>query len=95
MHTIHKFTLGFDDVQVLSLPPFAQPLSVQMQHGSPQLWALVNTAEPVTQYTVLCYGTGHEVQQLPRGYEFLGTVQYGSLVFHYFGFFSSFAAQPQ
>jgi hypothetical protein len=91
MFTIHKFTLAIQDVQVLALPRFSQPLSVQMQHGSPQLWAMVNTEEPKADYTVLCYGTGHEVQPLPVGYEFLGTIQFGSLVFHYFGFYSSFA----
>jgi hypothetical protein len=94
MLTIHKFTLALDDVQVVRLPRFSQSLSVQMQHNEPQLWALVNNEEPAADYTVLCYGTGHEVAPLPNGYEFLGTVQFGRLVFHYFGFYSSFANQP-
>lgn len=92
MNTIHKYTMSFHDLQVLSLPALAQPLSLQMQHGEAQLWALVDTSAPVADYTVLCYGTGQEVQPLPNGHEFLGTVQYGNLVFHFFGFCSQFAS---
>jgi hypothetical protein len=93
MQTIHKHTLAIDDVQILNLPRFSLPLSVQIQNGKPQLWALVNTDEPTAEYTVLCYGTGHEVALLPVGHEFLGTVQLPNvaLVFHFFGFYSSFA----
>lgn len=91
MLTIHKYTLRFDDVQVLSLPRIAQPLSIQLQHGEAQLWALVDTSEPAGEYQVHCFGTGHEVPRLPIGHEFLGTVQFGSLVFHYFGYYASYA----
>lgn len=97
MQTIHKHTLAVDDVQVLNLPRFALPLSVQMQNGKPQLWALVDTEQPTAEYTVLCYGTGHEVEPLPVGFEFLGTVQLPNvaLAFHFFGFYSSFYNQPK
>jgi hypothetical protein len=93
MQTIHKFTLNATDVQVLELPRFSQPLSVQVQDGKPQLWALVDTDEPTADYAVLCYGTGQKVARLPLGYQFLGTVQLagGSLVFHFFGFYTSFS----
>lgn len=86
MKTIFKYPLAIADVQTLKLPHFAQPLSVQIQHREPQLWALVDTSAPVGEYEVLMYGTGHKVAELPVGHEFLGTIQWGSLVFHYFGY---------
>jgi hypothetical protein len=92
MLTIHKFPLTTQDKQVIQLPAFAQPLSLQTQHTIPCLWALVDTEQPLRDYVVLIYGTGHEVQKMPIGYEFLGTLQSANegLVFHFFGY----PAQP-
>lgn len=86
--TIFKYPGKLDDMQVVSLPRFSQPLSIQQQNESLQLWALVDTDEPVANYVLHCYGTGHPVGDLPIGHEFISTVQLagGGLVFHFFGF---------
>lgn len=91
MRAIFKYALTGSSRQIINLPALAQPLSLQLQQGSPHLWALVDTDQPIQRYVVLAYWTGHEVQELPIGHEFLGTLQSsdGSLVFHFFGYFES------
>lgn len=94
MQTIHKFTLNTNNVQVLALPRFSECLSLQVQNGKPQLWALVDTEQTAAEFTVICFGTGHEVPRLPPSHKFLGTAQLasGSLVLHFFGFYSHFSS---
>lgn len=61
MHIL-KYTLQITDVQTLFLPLGATPLTVQMQHGMPQLWALVDPASVVTEARLFrVYGTGHDI----------------------------------
>lgn len=81
MRTIHKFTLRITDVQSLSLPRGAVPLSVQVQHDSPQMWALVNDETERGERLMFCCGTGHPA---PADAQFVGTVQMGPLVWHFF-----------
>lgn len=90
MTAIYKYPVQINDVQVLRLPRFSKPLSIQWQGTGLQLWALVKPDEPEQDYVLHCYGTGHEVADLPANREFLGTVQLqsGSLVFHFFGFYA-------
>lgn len=88
---IFKYPVEIDDVIHLKLPRHAQPLSVQMQAGQPQLWALVDPDQPAELFLIHCYGTGHPANDLPTDSKFLGTVQLagGALVFHLFGYFSN------
>lgn len=90
MKTIYKYPLTGHNTQVIKLPSFSLPLSSQMQHGQPCLWMLVDTDQPIQNYMVRTYGTGDEVDELPIGFEFLGTLQSasGDLVFHFFGHYS-------
>lgn len=92
MKTIYKYPLTAQSKQSIQLPRFSMGLSVQLQHGGPCLWALIDTEEPVQEYIVHAYGTGHEIDELPAGFEYLGTVQSadGYLVFHFFGYPASF-----
>lgn len=93
MKTIYKYQLTAQSKQTIQLPRFAISLSVQLQHGKPCLWALVDTDEPAQEYIVRAYGTGHELDELPVGFEYLGTAQSadGHLVFHFFGYPATFA----
>lgn len=83
--TIHKYLLSVNDEQTIFMPYGAKILTVQMQHGYPFLWALV---EPVPTHAllpckILVRGTGHDCPSVGR---YIGTFQMngGSLVFHVF-----------
>lgn len=82
--TIWKFDLNIADCQQVVMPIGAKILTVQEQHGSLVLWAIVDpTAEDIAREIVM-YGTGHAVPDNPGQY--IGTVQQadGALVWHFF-----------
>jgi hypothetical protein len=92
---IWKWTLEVTDRQQLQIPGGAKLLTVQVQHGLPQLWALVDEKAPLINRTIATYGTGNPIPDLPvlsvglpEGYpgEYVGTYQFGggALVFHVF-----------
>ncbi len=82
--TIHKYPVAPGDF-TLDLPLNAQALSVQVQHGQPQLWMLVDASEPTAPRRFAIRGTGHPCDGL-RASHYLGTFQLdgGALVFHLF-----------
>lgn len=81
---ILKYTLPVADVQTLFLPPGATYLTVQMQHGQPQLWALVDPGEGAGQARVIrIYGTGHPIAD-DLTLLYIATVQDDGLVWHVF-----------
>lgn len=85
MKRIWKYTLEIEDEQTVLMPEEAVPLSVQIQHGEPQLWALVDSAMPHKARTFKTIGTGNP-NTLTDSAEFIGTYQLGlgDLVFHVF-----------
>jgi hypothetical protein len=82
MRTIWKWTLTTECT--LDMPQGAKILTVQEQHGEPQLWALVDSNAPQERRTFRVYGTGHCCATDPGDY--IGTFQLhgGGLVFHVF-----------
>lgn len=81
--TIWKFPLIIQDRQLCRMPAGAEVLCVQLQHGCPYLWAVVNkTARLVDRY-FLIRGTGHDAFGVGR---YVGTFHMagGDLVFHVF-----------
>ncbi len=90
MKSIFKYPVNLENMQVIQLPRFSTPLSIQEQGGRFQMWALVDTEQPQRDYLLHCYRTGHQVEELPIGHEFISTVQLhsGALVFHFFGFYA-------
>lgn len=82
--TIWKFAIPDSTVVTLTMPQDATPLSVQMQCGSPVLWALVDPEAPKVERTFHVVGTGWDFD--PTGTSYVGTfqVQEGLLVFHLF-----------
>lgn len=79
---IWKYTLQMQDLQTLTIPVGAKLLSLQMQEGKPQLWALVDEASPCEPRRITVYGTGQPIHNDPG--VFIGTFQYGEYVFHVF-----------
>lgn len=84
MKVIHKYELKVTDSQFIRLPIGAEILTVQMQHGKPCMWALVNTSETIGAINIEIYGTGNTIHDAQR--EYIGTFQMedGYLVWHVF-----------
>ena len=80
---IWKYPLEITGTQEIEMPVGAQSLSVQVQHGHPRIWAMVDTEAEKETRLVQIFGTGHSVEN--EG-SFIGTFQVegGSLVFHAF-----------
>ena len=85
MKTVWKFPLDTDDHNVLVMPVGSVILSVQVQHGRIQLWALCdpNEKDQEERHFRLA-GTGHPIKDNIKS--FIGTVQLlgGDFVVHLF-----------
>lgn len=70
---------------VIKMPEGARVLSVQVQCGSPCMWALVDDQRPMVDRRFLVVGTGHQIAR-PEAWEFVGTFQMmdGLMVWHLF-----------
>lgn len=80
--TIWKWSLDRVDVQTVNIPRGAMILSVQMQQGAPQIWALCDPTEPKVPRAFRIIGTGHEIPGYPGAY--VATVIDGQFVWHVF-----------
>lgn len=85
MQTVYKYAVTMKDTFTLELPTDAQILSVQMQHGEPQMWALVDPDAPKRKRAFRIVGTGHPIPDVGL-LRFVGTFQTSSgfMVFHLF-----------
>lgn len=90
MKTIHKYPIPYGTRNLgegVRLPRGAQIIAVQMQRGlasifAPQLWAVVDTDEPMEWRDIVVRGTGYAIDgEVGRH---LGTFQDGPYVFHVF-----------
>jgi hypothetical protein len=86
--TIYKYDVPLTDEFELDMPVGAEVISVQVQRGTPRLWAMVN-ADPETpresrRFRLL--GTGRAIPAEFQLARFVGTFQManGELVFHLF-----------
>ena len=80
---IFKYELKVIAKQTLELPKDASIFGyLQVQNNLPVLWAVVDATEPIKTYTIEMRGTGWDFDIEPI--DFLGTVQIGGLVWHYF-----------
>ena len=86
MRTIWKYTLNITDRQTVSMPVFAEILTVQMQGGSLCLWAIVESDRNLEQREFLIFGTGNPIPEQFCLHQHIGTVQVGGgvLVWHVF-----------
>ena len=80
--SIWKFSLPVADSFDLSMPEGSTVLSIQVQIGSPVLWALCDPARPNHARHFRTYGTGHQISSDPGCY--VGTYQLGPFVGHVF-----------
>jgi hypothetical protein len=71
---IHKYRLEVKDVWEVAMPGGAQILCVQMQDGSPHLWARVDPKRKVEKRIFRIIGTGHPMEDYGK-LTYVGTVQ--------------------
>lgn len=79
---VYKYELPLEDMVRIEMPVGAEVLTVQTQHGVPQIWALVRPGRTeVRRFRVA--GTGHNISVAGP---YVGTFQLhgGGLVFHVF-----------
>ena len=82
MKTIYKYSL--EDNHTVMLPAGAELLTVQAQHGSIYVWALVDIAMGVEPRTIRIFGTGHILPDTALRY--ISTIQLdgGAIALHAF-----------
>jgi len=84
---IYKYAVPIQDESRIGMPRGSRLLSVQTQHGAPQLWAMVDTDATIVPRGFALCGTGHDATWVyVRGGVYVGTFQMrdGGLVFHLF-----------
>lgn len=80
----YRVPLGDGDVFEIMIPAHADALTVQMQDGKPQMWALVDPNLPTWPYRFRIAGTGHPIEERIKKYVGSFQLYAGALVFHIF-----------
>lgn len=87
MKTVYKYRIEAIEEQELMLPRGAEPLHVDVQAGTTQLWALVDKSEQYLEpWHIRFAGTGHPIDDGWTREHHVGSllVSKGLLVFHVF-----------
>lgn len=87
MKTIHKYRLEVDSVQHIPMPAGAEILSLQVQDGTPCLWAMAEDTETLAMRHFETFGTGRELcDGTEAARKYVGTYQLhgGGWVLHVF-----------
>lgn len=85
MRQVFKYPVPFPcDDFTMALPRGAEVLTVGIQHGELQLWALVDTGEILENRSFRVAGTGHAIYEPATRYISTIFIQRGDLVFHFF-----------
>lgn len=88
---IWKWTLLQKERQTILMPEGAKILTVQVQDGNPQLWALCqeNSDVPKQKREIAIYGTGNPVPEPNGTYISSFQLEGGAFVFHAFEVYTS------
>ena len=90
MITVHKFPLSMKaGIQEVQMPGAARILKIDLQHGEPMIWALVNDGIRILEpRKFIVIGTGHPLldgcMADADNYRHIDTVQAGHFVWHFF-----------
>lgn len=89
MSEVWKFEPMASTTFALSMPVGAEVLTVQVQHGKPQIWAKVDPFAPVEMRRFALVGTGQRIpddSEMGHRLRYVSTFQLegGLLVFHLF-----------
>lgn len=86
MQTIHKYKIEeITDLFEIEMPRGAKVLTVQLQQGTPCIWAQVDPKQPMDKRQFRLAGTGHPLDESTRR-EYIGSFQMSNetLIFHLF-----------
>lgn len=82
---IYKYRLPIKpDTIIIETPNIINILDVQLQNNIPVIWLLVDKDTSIRQLAVTCLYTGWATSNPIEIGDYLGTVQHGSSVLHYF-----------
>lgn len=83
---IFKYTFEVDPEVEIEMPKGAHILTVQVQHGYPTIWAIVDPEQPKEIRHLRLFGTGHPLDIDPAASRYIGTFQLdmGNFVGHLF-----------
>jgi hypothetical protein len=84
---VYKFPIPVEDSGRIEMPKGAKILKIQVQHGTPCMWALVDSKAPKEMREFRIVGTGQHIELSPYlELTYIGTFQVngGHLVFHVF-----------
>lgn len=83
---IYKYTIPVEDSFSLELPQGAKILTVQEQHGKPQIWALADQGSPTEIREFCVVGTGHPIDEDEVTLDYIETFQLfgGNFIGHLF-----------
>ena len=81
---IFKYDLSFESRTFIRMPEDSEIMDIQIQNGKPVMWAMVDpeSKEIVVRINRLFTGQGMQLEATHN--EYLGTIQYEGLVYHYF-----------
>ncbi len=85
MTTIWKYALEVTDTVIIAMPEGATVLTVDVQHGVPAMWVMVDPDAPLEDRAFYVRGTGHAMGEA-EGFAHVGTFQLagGSFIGHVF-----------
>ncbi len=85
-HVIYKYPFVINNEVILDMPSLARILTVQVQKGTPCLWALINPAAEFQKRVLRIYGTGHDIPESLTNLTYISSIQLASetLIFHVF-----------
>ena len=81
MNAIWKFPLADNETEIEA--HIIEFLTVQMQNGTPCVWAVVDPGRDPKKYKITILGTGWECEKIDTS-RYIGTVQAGMCVWHCF-----------
>lgn len=82
MPVIYKYQFEISELFYLELPSVRQILAVQLQHGTPTMWVLVNPDYVKENVLFRTLATGEQSKYSPGKY--ISTIQLDGFVWHIF-----------
>ena len=81
---IWKLKLEHERTQIVKMPLKSEIMDIQMQNGTPTMWAMVDPETDEIEVKINMYGTGDETHENVLKDEYLSTVQDREYVWHFF-----------
>lgn len=83
MKTVYKYPLAHQAGNKIEIPVLSNIMCLQMQNGTPTIWALVDTNATKEYRHIRIYATGEPFDE-GFSHRYVGTYQIAGFVFHAF-----------